>query len=431
MKNKHLTLDERIVIEQQLSIKSSFKKIASLIDKDCSTISKEIRNNFQTRTVGAYGRHFNNCINRNSCTHKFICNDCNQPAGRLCRNCKNCSSVCSDFSEDICPKFSIPPYICNGCENIKYCTTTKHFYKASIAQKNYTSTLKEARSGFVIDQAEIDYLNSLLVPLIKKQKQSIHNVFINNSASIMHSEKTIYNLIDSGVLQVRNIDLPRKVRFKAKRNTSKTYKVDKKCLIGRTYEDYLNFISEHKDISTVQMDSVVGIQGGKVLLTIHFVTFGFMIAFIRDRNDAKSVSDIFEYIYTIVGKNLFEKLFQVILTDNGSEFSDPLSIEFDKDSNRRTHIFYCHPYSPNEKGSCEVNHEFFRKFYPKGQSFNTLTQKDINLIMSHINSYSREKLNNKTPTMLFSSIYGYETTKLLGITEIPPNNVTLSKSILN
>ena len=34
----------------------------------------------------------------------------------------------------------------------------------------------------------------------------------------MVSEKEIYNLVDLGVLKIRNIDLPRKVRF---RNTSK------------------------------------------------------------------------------------------------------------------------------------------------------------------------------------------------------------------
>lgn len=227
MKNKHLTLDERITIEHQLNLNSSFKKIATLIDKNCSTISKEVRNHLQTITTGAYGRAFNNCLNRSHCTRKFICTECNQPAGRLCRNCKSCLSICQDFIEDSCINLASSPYVCNGCDNLNTCTLQKKVYKASYAQRKYSSVLKESRSGFTIDSQEIDFLNSLLLPLIKNQKQSIHHVFINHCSSIMHCEKTIYNLIDSGVLQVRNIDLPRKVKFKIKRKTSKTYKLTK------------------------------------------------------------------------------------------------------------------------------------------------------------------------------------------------------------
>lgn len=430
MKNKHLTLDERIIIENQLNLKSSFKKIAKLINKDCSTISKEIRNNLEVKFNGAYGRSFNNCLNRSSCTHKFICSNCSESAGKLCRNCKLCLTSCKDFIEEICPTTQKPPYVCNSCNKINSCTLKKNLYKASFAQRKYSTTIKDSRSGFIINSQEINYLNSILIPLIKIQNQSIHHVFINNKSKIMHSEKTIYNLIDAGILDVRNIDLPRKVRFKIKRKASKTYKVDKKCLLDRTYEDYIEFINHNPDTPVVEIDSVEGKKGGKVLLTIHFVSSEFMLAFIRDRNDAQSVCDIFNELYNTLGKDLFKQLFKVILTDNGSEFSDPSSIELDKDGNTRTSIFYCHPSAPYEKGSCEVNHELFRKFFPKGESFDMLTQENVNLIMSHINSYARKKLNNKSPLLLFSSLYDNETLKLLGIHEIPSNEITLSKSIL-
>ena len=97
---------------------------------------------------------------------------------------------------------------------------------------------------------------------------------------------------------------------------------------------------------------------------------------------------------------------------------------------QRTKIFYCHPSSPFEKGSCEVNHELLRRILPKGTSFDDLTQDDINIIMSHINSYKRKKLNNVSPITMFSTIYGKDNVDKLGIQEIEPNKVSLSKSIL-
>lgn len=119
------------------------------------------------------------------------------------------------------------------------------------------------------------------------------------------------------------------------------------------------------------------------------------------------------------------------MTDNGSEFSNPSKIEFDNATGeQRTKIFYCHPASPYEKGSCEVNHELLRRILPKGTSFNELTQEDINLIMSHINSYKRKKLNNESPYSIFSKMYGNDTANQLGIKEIKPNKVSLSKNLL-
>lgn len=139
------------------------------------------------------------------------------------------------------------------------------------------------------------------------------------------------------------------------------------------------------------MDTVIGKQGGKCLLTIHFVNTSFMLAFLREHNDAQSVIDIFNNIQNTLSIDKFKELFPLILTDNGSEFSNPTEIEFDmKTGELRTQIFYCHPSSPFEKGSCEVNHKLLRRILPKGTSFDNLTQEDINLIMSHINSYKRK-----------------------------------------
>ena len=156
-----------------------------------------------------------------------------------------------------------------------------------------------------------------------------------------------------------------------------------------------------------------------------------MLAFIRDHNDAQSVIDIFNDLQKILGLGKFKELFVVILTDNGSEFSNPKEIEHDMETKeKRTQIFYCHPSSPNEKGSCEVNHELIRRILPKGTSFDNLTQDDINLIMSHINSYTRKKLNDKSPYDIFSTFYGKNTLNKIGIKKINSNDVNLTPNLL-
>lgn len=414
---KHLSLSERFDIENSLSTRKSFKEIARSIGKDCTTISREIRNHYVVKNTGGIGRQFNNCIYRSTCPNRG----------------KNCNlNNCTKFKEQKCNLLNKPPYVCNGCKLKNQCTLTKHFYDAAYANNEYLSNLSEVRSGVMIYQNEIDNLNSILTPLICEQNQSIHQVIINNKNKIMFSDKTIYKYIDLGILNVRNIDLPRKVRFRNRTKATTVYKIDKKCLENRTYEDFLNYIKEHPDTPIVEMDSVEGKKGGKVLLTIHFVNCSFMLAFIRKHNDAQSVIDIFNHLQDILGINKFKELFVVILTDNGSEFSNPTEIEFDiKTGELRTQIFYCHPSSPFEKGACEVNHELLRRILPKGTSFDDLTQNDINLIMSHVNSYKRKKLNNVSPLTMFSTIYGKETVDKLGIQEIEPNSVNLSKNILN
>lgn len=416
MINKHLSLDDRFKIEKYLNERKSFKEIGRKLQKNCTTISREIRGHFIVKNMGCVGRKFNNCLDRRTCPNR----------GRSCKLKK-----CPSFKEEKCPLLNKPPYVCNGCIKKNQCTLTKHLYDSIYANTEYKENLSEVRSGIFMTQEEIDNLNNILVPLICEQGQSIHHAIINNKNKIMHSDKSIYKYIDLNLLKVKNIDLPRKVRLRTRRKKNTYYKIDKECLEGRRYEDYLKYLNENPDTPIVQMDSVEGVKGGKVLLTIHFVSCSFMLAFIREHNDAQSVIDIFNKLQEILGIKKFKELFPIILTDNGSEFSNPKEIEFDMiTGEQRTKIFYCHPSSPYEKGACEVNHELFRRAIPKGNSFNDLNQDDINLIMSHINSYKRKKLNNISPYDMFSTIYGKDTIDKLGLIKIEPNDVNLTRNLL-
>lgn len=426
-KNKHLTLDERYKIQHMLDAKKSFASIARSIGKDRSTVSKEIRNHLLFKQTGCLGILFNDCANRTHCSSRLFCKlDC--PDCKFGK-CSLCIKHCDAYEKELCPRHDKAPYVCNGCSARSRCTLEKRLYSATYAQQEYELVAREVRSGVCITEDEALLLDEIISPLIK-QGQSIHHIVQNNAPDIMYSEKTIYNYVDKGVLSVKNIDLPRKVRFKPRKSKHDQIKVDKKCRIGRTYKDFQNYMKEHPGALVIEMDSVIGTSGGKCLLTIHFVNCQFMLAYLRDRNTAASVAKCFDGLYTLFGHDRFTTLFPLILTDNGSEFSDPTAIETDMDGISRTKIFYCDPSSPYQKGAAENNHEFIRRIIPKGKSFNDLTQDDIDLMMDHINSYKRENLAWNSPYEIFRLFYGQNTLDALGANLISPNDITLTPSLL-
>ncbi len=424
--NKHLDLSDRTTIETELNKGSGFTHIALALDKDPSTISKEVKTHLSVETVGAFRMRYNACANRFHCRKSRICHPCRAERHyKLCRRCGLCNAFCSDFVPYDCPRLKRPPYVCNGCGSRPECTLKKHFYRAQLAHNDYLSLLSESRKGISFSEDELRHIDEIVSPLIL-QGQSPHHICVTNRDRLMISERSIYRLIDAGLISAKNIDLPRKVRFRVRK---KELKVDKKCRIGRTFDLFQKFMEEHPDVPLTQMDTVEGKKGGKVLLTIHFVKAEFMLAFLRDYNDSRSVTDIFDAIDSRIGTDRFREIFPVILTDNGSEFSDPAAIETDADGSRRTRIFYCDPQASWQKGSAERNHEFIRCFIPKGKPFDRYSQDDISLMMDHINSYCRESLNNRSPYEMFRFFYGSEILDLLGCRLIPPQDVTLNRSI--
>lgn len=431
---KHINYEERLEIEMSLKSGLSVSEISKKLKRHKSTISREIRLRAVVKKTGCNGRNYNPCIYRYECKITGLCNEniCNKKSGKryiYCRYCANCFENCELFVEEYCEKLKKPPYVCNGCQTRDTCTLTKKYYEAKCAELSYETLLKESRKGIEKTPEEIKRIDEIIKPLIIKG-HSIHHIIANNKDIIMTSERTIYNYIEAGVFSVKNMDLPRRVRYRPRKRTKQIYKVDKKCLEGRRYNDYLKFIDENKDITIVQMDTVEGIKGGKVLLTIHFIDTSFMIIFLRDTNDSKSVTECFNRIYKITGENEFKKLFNILLTDNGSEFSNPESIERIAGNERLTRIFYCYPYSPYLKPEVENNHTLIRRIIPKGKSMDNLTQEKVTIIMSHINSYTRKKLNDQSPYDVFSQRYGYNLIKSLGIERIEPNDIILKPNLV-
>lgn len=299
-----------------------------------------------------------------------------------------------------------------------------------MAQKEYEKLRSQSRSGVAISEEELRHLDSVISPLLQKG-QSLHHISVNCLDLTMTSERTLYSYINQGLLSARNIDMPRTVRMRPRKNKKRNLKVDKACRIGRTWEEFQAYLQQHPDTAIRQLDSVEGVRGGKVLLTIHFVQQELQLAFLRDANDSRSVIDIFEKMYLELRPDVFIRLFPLLLADNGSEFSNPKAIEFDKQGNRRTQMYYCDPSAPFQKGSCENNHQMIRRIIPKGTDLGNYSQEQINLMMSHINSYARPNLGDKSPYDLFAFLYGEEILKYFGLTKIPAGEIILKPCLLH
>jgi len=415
-------------IEHGLRHGVSFKKIAAKIGKHHSTVAREVNARSVSSDKGAFGRLTNRCVSRRSCKMIQLC--MNKPdCLRRCSACRLCNSVCTEFKEEICAKLAMPPYVCNGCQEGACCVLRKRFYIHHPAQKNYRDLLVASREGANITEDELCALDALVSPLIR-QGQSVHHILANHPDHFDLHEKTVYRYIAGGLLRAKNGDMPRVCSLKPRTRKPVEHKIDTKCRVGRTYADFLSFSAAMPDARVVEMDSVIGHVGGKVLLTLMFRDCSLMLAFLRDRNDSQSVIDTFSQLWKQAGSELFCRLFPILLTDNGSEFSNPRALEDAPNGTQRTRLFYCDPCASWQKGRVERNHEFLRLVLPKGSSFDTLTQSHINTMLSHINSYSRPALNDRTPFDMFAFTYGIDLLTKLGLQRIPADRIVLKPSLI-
>lgn len=427
MKNKHLTDADRLQIENWLYEGLSLKKIAERLGKATSTISREIRAHALQSDKYAPHRIRNRCLLRMNCQRRYLCLE-KVNCTKRCAICNFCNHLCSDFQEEICYRLSEPPYTCNGCLEESVCVLKKRYYLHGKAHEAYREKLVDSRTGANITEDELLTLDEFVSPLIRRG-QSVHHIVAHNKDQFTVSEKSLYRYVDGGLLQARNIDMPRVCRIKPRKSKPVQHKVDATCRINRTYADFLAFTKDN-DVPVVEIDSVIGRVGGKVLLTLMFKSCDLMLAFLRDKNTSQSVMDVFNDLYERLGAELFQKLFPVLLADNGSEFSNPKALEFDAQGIQRTHVFFCDPCASFQKPNVELNHQFIRRILPKGSSFDLLVQEDIRRMMSHINSYSREKLLDKSPHDLFEILYGDGILDSLGLQKIPANEILLRPSLL-
>lgn len=392
-----ITKDERDSIEDLLKKGYDFTDIGAVIKKDRTAVSKEIRRN------------------------------------RIIR-----SSFYSLFSEkgiekavNSCDKLKKPPYVCNNCPLKNSCTKYHLYYNSKAAQSHSDEIKSESRKGIDITEEEINIINKNIVPLIKNQKQSINQVYINHPDLLPFTKTTFYTYVNNGVINLTNLDLPRKVRYKKrKKKDDNNYKKDLSILINRTYEEYIIRLDEEKDkkLNIWQLDTVIGLQTDKkCLLTFLFVETNFMIIRLLDKKDISNVDNEFTNLKNILGTELYKKVIDIILTDNGVEFYDPIHIEYDLNTGEKLcSVYYCHPNSPDEKPEIEKNHEYIRYVLPKKSSFEHLTKEDIKSLEDNINNIPRDILGGKTPYELTKEKFP-ELIKKLKSNYILPDDVTLNK----
>ena len=425
----HLSTSERLKIEHFLREGKSFQEIAELLKKSRSTIAREVRKHRVRSLKVGYHRIPNRCVLRRECGRKHVCP--RQKCYRQCSTCSLCNDFCPSFQEEKCRKLQFPPYVCNGCKEENRCTLEKQFYIHDVAEKAYRKTLVESRSGANITEEERLFLDERIRNGVLKG-QSVHHILVTDRDQITVSVKTAYRYINAGLLRTIRGDMPRSCMMRPRKRKAIEHKIDKKCRIGRTYEDFKSLREANPDIPVVEIDSVLGRPGGKTLLTMQFNICGMMWLFLRERNTSQSVIDVFNELEARLGFDVFCMLFPVILTDNGSEFSNPSALEISPfNGRRRTRIFYCDPYSAYQKGHVENNHLNLRRILEKKTSFDDLEQSDMNLVMSHLNSFARKSLNNVPAITLFETIYGKDILPGIGISLIPPQDVILTPQLIS
>ncbi len=425
-KGKHLTIHDRTFIEDALNIGYTLSEIAYRLKKDPTTISKEIKRNRlfkESRTEFQGG-----CINRSKCTKKHLCNtSCKD----LCKKCTtlNCLRHCPDFQIKSCKIINTFPHVCNSCETKTICKLHKYRYSAKHADAGYRDKLETTREGINMSKNQLQALDDLIAPLMQKG-QPISHIYANHKDEIMCSERTLYHYIDMNLLSVRNIDLRRKVKYKPRKKESNTTRKSTHRL-NRSYDDFTAYMLENPDTEVVEMDTVIGKKGGKVLLTLFFRRSSLMLAFLLDSCTQDCTIEAIDRIYDAIGMDVFKSNFALLLTDNGSEFLNPEAIENDLNGNQRTKVFFCDPMSSYQKGQLEKNHEFIRYVLPKGKSFDFLTQEKVTLLINHINSVSRKKLNNKTPFELAQLLQNSVLLDALSLKNIHPDDVCLNEELVD
>ena len=388
MKKQRLTIENRILIEELLRQNYKLKDIAKAIEVHPSTISREIKK----RRKG-------------------------------------------NESNNLCTKTNKYPFVCYNCPKKVHCYKKKYYYNFKEAQKDYENKLKYSRIGIDMSIDEVEYWNDYFKDKLKNKNQPLLHIFKNIENAFPKSIQTFYKYVHKGYFPSINDEmLARSFSYKPrnKKETVKTISKDNIIKKGRKYSDFEEFIKNNPNVNIVEMDTVIGtFEDRKCIMTLYFRKSKLMLMFLIKKYKPSEVTRVFNSIRKNIGDDLFKKMFEVILTDNGWEFSKPEEIEINQDTNQKLiNVFYTEPYSSWQKGGVERNHEFIRYIIPKGISFDNLTKKNINDMMNNINNVRRQSLDYQTPYSLFLKEYGLDISKKFHLIEINKNEINLSYKLL-
>ena len=394
-KHKHLTPSDRQEIMECLDKGMTFKAIARRVGKDPTTISKEVKKHIEVQES------------------QII----------------TTKSDGTRVKEQRCPRLLKVQQICNSCEKRRSkCGYQKQFYIASKAQFEYRTLLVEAREGIPFTKEEFWESDKIIAEGIRKNQRLYH---IMKSNEVGFSISSAYRHLAKGRLSVSKIQFPRATKFRM-RKQSRPDTVPKAIRNGRTYADFQLYIDEQRIDRWVEMDTVIGRVGGKVILTLCFTFCNFMTGLLLDNKTALEASSKITSLKETLARagRSFGEIIPVLLTDNGGEFSNVDAFINSLDGELETRLFFCDPYQSSQKPRVEKNHSIFRDIVPKGESFDSFTQDTVNLIFSHMNGIKRKVLNGKSPYEVFAFMLGVDTARLPGVSEVPADQVVQSPMLL-
>ena len=409
--NTHLGLEGRTIIESRLNEGKKVTEISNELTRDRSNIGREILKHRKPVFPSSFNNS-NPCASIKTCNKSFF----------------ECYKCCKDFVElNPCEKLMQSPYVCNGCTIKNGCRHIKYYYSGTEANNEYLATLVNSRKGNHYTELEISILNNDFTNLVRINKSVYHSLIVINKRGFDFKLANIYRLIGNNELELKSSDLPRN-----NRKTKKSEKIDKsykRDITNHSFEDYEKYKTDNPDAIEMQMDTVEGIKDGRdpVLLTFEIVKIKFFMAFLIEKQTQEKVILKLREQKNILMEELFNSLFEILLTDNGKEFSNP---ELFRDISEEINVFYCHPYSSFEKGSIENTHELVRRVIPKGISLNIYTQDDINTLCNHINSLFRKELGGKCPFELIEDYIPSGILYKMKYSRVDESNVMLIPELL-
>lgn len=407
--NVHFTLETRKLIEERLNEGKTITEISNELQRDRSNIGKEIMKH-RIATFPSTFNYDHPCLKHVNCSMKTY----------------ECYKTCKNIEIKLCENLISSPHVCNGCQKKKYCRHVRYYYNAVEANNEYVNSWKKDRSKLRYTPLELKILNNDFKVLVLNCKSIYHALIVINKRGFNFKISTIYKQIERGQLALKKSDLPRCRKIKQKEVKDKSYKRD---IEGHTYEDYNSYKEENPNAVETQMDTVEGIKenDAPVFFTIEIVDIKFILIFKLTSQNAKEVSNKLKLLKEILGEKVIEKIFEILLTDNGKEF---IRLDDLKEILPNANIFYCHPYSSYEKGNIENNHELIRRVIPKGISLKCYTQKDLDLLCSHINSLYRESLDGKCPFDLVENYISKDVLDKLNLKKIDDDKVVLVPKLL-
>ena len=407
--NVHFTLETRKLIEERLNESKTITEISNELQRDRSNIGKEIMKH-RIATFPSTFNYDHPCLKHVNCSMKTY----------------ECYKTCKNIEIKLCENLISSPHVCNGCQKKKYCRHVRYYYNAVEANNEYVNSWKKDRSKLRYTPLELKILNNDFKVLVLNCKSIYHALIVINKRGFNFKISTIYKQIERGQLALKKSDLPRCRKTKQKEVKDKSYKRD---IEGHTYEDYNSYKEENPNAIETQMDTVEGIKenDAPVFFTIEIVDIKFILIFKLTSQTAKEISNKLKLLKEILGNEIIEKIFEILLTDNGKEF---IRLDDLKEILPNANIFYCHPYSSYEKGNIENNHELIRRVIPKGVSLKCYTQKDLDLLCSHINSLYRESLDGKCPFDLVENYISKNVLDKLNLKRIDDDKVVLVPKLL-